>query len=301
MKLKNIILVTMVGFFLSACTEPSLESSSYGLNSQPALWVASSKQSRVYLFGSIHVLPKEVKWYGPKLRESFEASEELVFETLSSEENKNKFIAYGKKHGLLPDGKVISDYLTDSEYQRYTEIVELTKMDKYFANRMKPWLFYLSLNAVATKELRRYGVDGIFEKAARKRGKRVASLESVQSALSALSSTPLSKDIKNLKKMLNKPNSEEKRKKEILKKVEMVVSWTTGDTERTERLLAQETPSTMYNNVIIKRNNQWYSKIKQYLKKEQTTMIIVGQAHLLGRGNLIQKLKRDGYKVERVQ
>jgi uncharacterized protein YbaP (TraB family) len=301
MKLKNIILVTIVGFFLSACTEPSLESASYGLNSPPALWVASSKQSRVYLFGSVHALPKEVKWYGPKLRESFEASDELVFETLSSDKNKNEFIIYGKKHGLLPDGRVISDYLTESEYKRYTEIVELTKMDKYFANRMKPWLFYLSLNAAATKKLRRYGVDRIFEKAARKRGKRVSSLESVQSALSALSSTPLSRDIKNLKKILNREGSKEKRKKAILKKVEILVSWATGDTARTERLLAQETSSTMYNNIIVKRNNDWYPKIKQYLKKEQTTMIIVGQAHLLGRGNLIHKLKRDGYRVERVQ
>ncbi|MDM5272341.1 TraB/GumN family protein [Sulfurovum sp. zt1-1] len=301
MKLQNIIFITIIGFFLTACTEPSLESSSEGLNSQPALWVATSKQSTVYLFGSVHVLPKEVKWYGPKLRKSFESSDELVFETISSEANKKDYIAYGKEHGLLPDGKVISDYLTDTEYKRYTEIVELAKMDKYFANRMKPWLFYLSLNAVATKELSRYGVDGIFEKEAVKRGKRVASLESVQRALSSLSSTPLTTDIKNLKKMLNKKESKESRKKDVLKRIELLVSWATGDTARTERLLAEETPGNMYNNIIVNRNNHWYPKIKKYLKKEQTTMIIVGQAHLIGRGNLISKLKRDGYKVERVQ
>ena len=301
MKLHTIIFITLVGFFLSACSEPDLESSASGLNSRPALWVVTHEQSKVYLFGSMHALPPMVKWYGPELRRSFETSDELVFETLDNKENRERYLTYSKKLGLLPEGKVISDYLTAPEYKRYMEIVKLTELDRYYANRMKPWLFMLSINSIANKKMSPYGVDTIFQKEAIKRGKRVASLESVYSGLSALSSVPLEKDIKNLKEILNKKMTKEESKEAFFKRAEMLISWATGDTDRTKRILANETPSYMYNKLIVQRNNQWYPKIKSYLSKNQTTMIIVGQAHLIGKENILSKLKRSGYKVRRIQ
>lgn len=294
---KTFIAIVM-GFILAACSSPTLENAGSGLNAKPAMWVAETPTSRVYFLGSVHALPPQIKWYSPEIRKAFETSHELVFESISTEDIKERGRNYSKQYGLLPGGKVISDYISSSEYLAYQKIVKEASMDSYYADRMRPWLFILTLKSIISESMSRYGVDNLMNAAALKQNKRINALETIEESLHALSSVPLPKDIQNLQKLLN---TKEVTQEDIRKRSDMLISWAIGDTERTERLLIQNIPSYDYHNLIIKRNNNWYPKIKQYMSKKQTTLIVVGQAHLLGRGNILSKLKRSGYSVKRVQ
>ncbi|MGH8216428.1 MAG: TraB/GumN family protein, partial [Rhodanobacteraceae bacterium] len=46
----------------------------------PALWMANSPTATVYLFGTVHVLPKDAHWHYPALDEALAASEKLYVE-----------------------------------------------------------------------------------------------------------------------------------------------------------------------------------------------------------------------------
>jgi len=39
-------------------------------NARPALWKVVSKSATIYLFGSVHVLPKGVEWHTPALKKA---------------------------------------------------------------------------------------------------------------------------------------------------------------------------------------------------------------------------------------
>ena len=83
--------------------------------------------------------------------------------------------------------------------------------------------------------------------------------------------------------------------------LDLFISWMQGDTKSTARIVAQSMTPHEYHTLIIKRNNKWYPKIKHALRSGKTTMVVVGLAHFVGEGNIIDKLKRSGYKVKRVQ
>jgi len=301
---KHYIWLIVSVLILSSCQqEPSLQRASDGINARPALWKVSKNGHTMYIFGSIHILPPEVKWYTSKIQKAYEASEVLIVESLS-ETDKDKVMLLQKKYGFLPQGKVISMYLNDKEYQTYKTIVAQVGMDRYYADRMKPWLFFISLTNRFVYEVSKYGVDVLMIKEARKMMKKTIALETSKDAIKSLAAIPLKEDIKRLKKFLNQKPVDKKnnnRKDANNKQVDMFVAWIIGDTQRLARILRTSMPSKDYYNIITKRNNKWYPKIKSYIKRYKTAFLTVGTGHLVGKNSIIKRLKRDGYKVDRIQ
>jgi len=48
---------------------------------KPALWKLADKDTTIWLFGSVHVLPPDILWFKGKVAKAFAASEALVVET----------------------------------------------------------------------------------------------------------------------------------------------------------------------------------------------------------------------------
>jgi len=262
------------------------------------MWLATNRQSKVYLLGSVHSLPVQVKWYGPRIQEAFEASEVLMLESLGNEMTDEKYMAFSEKYGVLPDGELISKYLTHEEYKIYVELAKELGLDKDAADRMKPWLFLLTIDSLLNEDESDFGVDTLLEQEAIKRAKEIKSLESIEEALMSLASANIAEDILKLKALLNQETAD---KEEDEKQLDLFISWIEGDTQSAARIVAESMTTHEYLNLIIKRNNKWYPKIDRALKSGKTTMVVVGLAHFVGKGNLIEKLKRNGYKVKRVQ
>jgi hypothetical protein len=52
---------------------------------------------------------------------------------------------------------------------------------------------------------------------------------------------------------------------------------------------------------VVDRNNKWIGNIKNFLNDSGNTMVIVGAAHLVGPDGLINLLRKQGYKVVKLQ
>jgi uncharacterized protein YbaP (TraB family) len=296
--IKKILIFSLTLLLLVSCGTASLSGASKGVNAHPALWEAKSQYATVYLLGSIHALSPRVKWYGKKISAAFDLSDELVLETAYDEDNAESFKKIDKKYGMLKGGKVISDYLTKVEYFKYKKIVKELNLNQYKADRIKPWLFFLIVGSIVNQKPRESGVDKLFYDAAKAKGLKVSAVETVYQQMKAIALKPFNLQIRNLKDVLNSKKADPKKN---VRRRDLLLSWINGDVDRSARLLKIGIPYSEYNSLIIKRNNLWYPKIKSYLAKKQTTMIVVGLAHLIGRGNIIDKLKRSGYKVRRIQ
>ena len=156
--LHKILLLSSI--FLLSCSSPTLENRVSEVNAEPAMWLVTHKQSKVYLLGSVHILPPQVKWYGPRIQKAFERSDVTFCWSLQDEMTDENYMAFSTKYGLLPDSGLISKYLTSKEYKNIRRACRGIRVRiEYTADRMKPWLFFLTLDAVLNESASHYGVD----------------------------------------------------------------------------------------------------------------------------------------------
>ena len=47
---------------------------------RPALWLLADTDTKIYLFGTIHILPHGFQWRGPAINRAIEEADELVME-----------------------------------------------------------------------------------------------------------------------------------------------------------------------------------------------------------------------------
>ncbi|RYD48859.1 MAG: TraB/GumN family protein, partial [Sphingomonadales bacterium] len=51
-------------------------------DADPALWVVRDADTRIYLFGTVHMLKPGLGWFDEGVKQAFDASSELVLETV---------------------------------------------------------------------------------------------------------------------------------------------------------------------------------------------------------------------------
>ncbi len=81
--------------------------------------------------------------------------------------------------------------------------------------------------------------------------------------------------------------------------------WQAGDSAAVEALIFQsinEEPELMpvYEKLIDERNIQMAAKIEAFLKTNNRYFVVVGAGHLVGKGGIIDRLRKKGYVVEQM-
>jgi len=83
----------------------------------------------------------------------------------------------------------------------------------------------------------------------------------------------------------------------------MIRGWASGDVDAIARTFNHDlAESPELRDVLLKqRNANWSQWIGRRLQQPGTVMIAVGAGHLAGPDSVISLLKRQGYRVKRVQ
>jgi uncharacterized protein YbaP (TraB family) len=81
--------------------------------------------------------------------------------------------------------------------------------------------------------------------------------------------------------------------------------WRRGDEQAIERTMASELRDTypaLYKRINVARNDAWIPKLRAMLDRpgRDDTLVVVGSMHLVGADGLVAKLRRAGYRVERL-
>ena len=286
---------------IAGCQSATLQTAGRDVNAHPAMWLAEDEDSKVYLFGSIHVLPEGVRWYTPAIARAFENAEELVIESKADDSAGDMEMSdYIDARALLPEGQTLDELLSPADYARLQELVTILELDEYRISRMQPWL----LRIVLTNEIfehsgmqRTLGVDNLFEQSALRNEMKISALETPREAMMTLAEYPLEVQVRQLSESLNKTAGES----ENGDFSGLLLSWAMGDIDRNARLIAASMSPLTYRNVVVDRNRKWLPRLEGYLAKPQQTMVVVGNAHLVGKGNLIDMLKHRGHTVSRIQ
>jgi uncharacterized protein len=83
----------------------------------------------------------------------------------------------------------------------------------------------------------------------------------------------------------------------------MVQAWSSGNTGAIARTFDDELKSApeIAQVLIDQRNANWAAWLRQRLAQPGTLMVAVGAGHLAGDGSVIELLRKQGMRIERVQ
>ena len=112
----------------------------------PALWKVADEDTTIYLFGTVHVLPKELEWYDATIANALDSSDMIVTEIKMDKASEAELQQLSMKLGLLPPGTTLRSLLTPEQTTTYEAgLAKLGAPPEAF-DPVKPWLAGLTLS-----------------------------------------------------------------------------------------------------------------------------------------------------------
>lgn len=271
----------------------------YGISqdtlSTSLLWEISGKNVKTpsYVFGTMHLIPKEKFLYPESLQEKVKSSDVLVME-IGGLSEKMKAMKY-----MMLDSGSVYDYFTPEQQDslfKYTEEelgYDKEKMMKF--NGMKP----IVLIQLLTKE--QFGEDPqsyemSFEKIAKSNEIEVIGLETIEKQMSYLDKLKPKDQVNMVMETIRNGGGDKSQTDEL------VATYLSQDIEKLHNFIVNsDMNSSEFEEVMLNnRNTQWISPIKKIIKKNKA-FIAVGAGHLGGPNGIISLLKKEGYTLTPVK
>jgi uncharacterized protein YbaP (TraB family) len=263
----------MVGFMMAAAiTAATPVAAPVSPPAEPAMFVVRDADTTIYIFGTFHALDGQANWFGERVRDAFEQSNELVLETVIPEGPKP--IALGP--GFRPPSMTPS-----------ASFLATTRM---------------AINAGRAQGMQvNNGADMVLRHVAEAEGKPVEGLETLQLQLDMFNRMPAGPAPAARPKA---GQSGDMRPMEGLSKAmaEMQAAWKRGDQSVFVRMLDQlqaASPET-YRMLFTDRNNRWADWVRARMQTPGTVFVAVGAGHLAGKDSLLVRLAERGIPSQRV-
>ena len=271
--------ITLAAFFIAA-PQPAAGSTPaptapVAAESGPAMWVVQDNDTTVYLFGTFHALDRNSSWFTRSVRAAFDASQELVLETLVPEDP-------AELHNMIV---------------RNTLAVEPKAGEPVYADRGGSSFVASAGQAMSAGKTMgmsvEQGADAVLRRAATSSGKPVTGLETFEFQLRMFSSLPpppaptsSGKAVGDVGGLLGTMQS----------------AWKRGDNASFATILGTmqtHSPQT-YKTLFVDRNANWAGWIADRMAKPGTVFVAVGTGHLIGPDSVQTQLAARGINSARI-
>ena len=263
---------------LAGCGKPPVEA-------RPAMWRVSDGDTTIYLLGSIHLLPANVRWRTPIVERAIAESDTLVLESSPDEQTDFRAIATGV--GLKP----AADRVSPGKRPVLEELIARSGASRETLDSYNDWALATTLaagDAIASGADTRNGVEAQLWSAFSSAGKTRLAFYHAKDQLAQLDNLPES----DQRKMLGNILEGKENYGETLK------AWTTGDMASLEKT-AECTP--LEGKLVGQPNVYWSRWIAARMKQPGTALVAVGLGHMAGPYALPKMLAARGLKVERIE
>lgn len=275
----------------------------------PLLWKVSDKDNAVYLLGSFHLLRPGDYPLSSDADAAFADAERVLFE-LSPEEMRSPALPQLMAQAAIrTDGKTLQQDLDAETWARFeawgrTNQATLQQMglSPQMLTVFEPWFIAVTISIVEmTKQGLdpNLGLDNHFMDKAKIAGKPTGGLERAQEQIGVLDGMDASEQRQFVTEALeqaDKGSAETER---------LHQAWRRGDAEGLWAGMAADMKRQyprLYQRINVDRNDAWVPKIRHILTQpgDDDALVVVGALHLLGKDGVVEKLKAQGYAVERV-
>lgn len=283
----------LLAFVVSACGSAAPAAPA----AKPAMWKLSDPDTTIYLFGTVHVLPSDLKWRTARFDQAIAQADELVLEIADQGDMKATAEVYrtlAQSSGLPP----VLERVPAEKRAQLEALIKKKGLPLATLDALETWAVAITLGASMYADMGASADAGV-ENTLRASfdGKPVSGLESTPQQLGYFDRMPEATQRKLLVSMLDDATSA---KGDFQK---MVAAWSSGDTGQIARTFDDELKGSpeIAKVLIEERNANWAGWLQRRLDKPGTVLVAVGAGHLAGKGSVIEMLKKQGLKVQRVQ
>ena len=246
-----------------------------------------------YLYGTIHILPKDKFELSNSLKRAFDASTTIAMEVDLDMSGAEK-IALAQKV-MLPDGKTLKDFMAAQDYLQLKAycIDSLQWSESKFerSSKLKPMFFSSVLIQENMSNMASYEME--FNKMAKKRKKETIGLETIEFQLGLFDQLPMQTQVDMLKQDY---------KSDMKNYDTLLACYLREDLETLGKLMAEETSAYPEFNelMLVQRNKSWIAPMRAQMQKE-STFFGVGAAHLSGPDGVVALLRAQGFTVTAIK
>lgn len=265
---------------------------------QPALWMVKDADTTIYLFGTVHVMPKDANWDSPALRQALSDSDILYVELIDDDPTNMAALVFRLGMDLTHP---LTDQLSTSDAHRLQLLA--TKLDvpggMRTLNVMRPWLAALTLAVIPLKNAGmdpEHGVDRQLRARMTDAGKPVKGLETAEQQIRLLADMPRAVELALLRSTMRDAD------KGTAQLDKLIAAWKAGDVDAIARIgnddMRKREPR-LYQTMLVERNQTWAGQIATMLDEPGTVFVAVGAAHLAGPDSVQVQLHKQGIEAVR--
>ncbi|MEO7814396.1 MAG: TraB/GumN family protein [Sphingomicrobium sp.] len=267
---------------------------------KPALWKIADKDTTIYLFGTIHLLPKGTEWRTDKFNKAAAGSQTLVVETIIDEANPQAAIGAMMKLAVSPNLPPILDRVPADKRAALAGVIARSGMPAGVLDKLETWAAGMILLGVTFKDLgleANSGVETALRSEFKTAAKPIDQLETNAEQFGFFDTLPEAAQRKFLTSVLDDPT------KGRAQFAEMLNVWARGDVKAMGETFNRELADSpeLRENLLRRRNANWNYWLQRRMQQPGTLFVAVGAGHLSGSDSVISMLEKSGYKVKRVQ
>lgn len=262
------------------------------------LWQAEQDGRKVWLLGSIHVGRPDFYPLAAPIEAAYRGADTLVVEAdVSDPAAALPFMGLA----MLPPDATLAEQLPAPVYKKLMARLPDTGLSPAAAERMKPWFLALTLTMKALDSYGYQTTDGIdlhFLRRAKQDGRRIVELESVKSQLELFDRLDRHQSEVFVGDTLRQ--LEDGSFKQQLDA--MLKAWQAGDARSLARAVEEgvggrKEARQLMDKLLRDRNVAMADKIAGLASRDKTPLVVIGAAHLVGAGSVVELLQARGFRL----
>ncbi len=287
--------------FASGCattTAPAAEATLAAKPSGPALWKVADEDTTIYLFGTVHVLPAGIEWYGPRIEQALTSSDTLVTEIPVGAETEARMQQLVMTTGMLPEGGNLREQIGADNRAVYEGALGKLGLPVNAFDRFEPWMAGLTLTILPLLQQGYSPESGVENQLESRAGAAMAreALETVEYQIGIFDSMPQEAQVGFL---MSAAAMVDETKASL---DAMVDRWLVGDADGLAKIMNEELGDPAVAEALLyTRNANWAEWIDARLQQPGTVFIAVGAGHLAGERSVQDLLATRGIASKRVQ
>jgi uncharacterized protein YbaP (TraB family) len=268
-----------------------------GNNPRHMLWEIRKGERTHWMVGSIHIGRSDTKL--PKaILSAYSQSQTLLFELDLRRQNQAALAMAMQKLVVAPPERRLAKIVDAKVRQKILAKTRAAGIPDSQAAIIRPWILMQQLMITRLQQAKfgaEYGIDQLIIDKADKDKKTVLALEKVADQAAAFNAMSAKATAMMLEDLITSWDT-------LPDKIGLALDawaqgnhgqmWTTLDTY-------PDSPAKreIYDHLLTRRNKNWMPQLTKLFASDNTTMVVVGAAHLIGPDNVLDMLKKEGYTI----
>ena len=264
-----------------------------------SVWEVKKGDDSVYVGGTIHLLPVSEFPLPEAFTDTYAKVDEIVLEAElpdPTDQSSRMASLTAMRYG---EGVAITDFISPELKAELDSYFDSVGVDFDSLTGFKPGFIGTVIFSIEANKagMAGQGVDAYFKQLAEKDDKTIQFLETFESQLEMLAQlgvgdeeSALSSQVKGVHDMV--PTFQK-----------IIKAWRQGDSDTIETLavlpLKEQYPNT-HHVLLPARNHRWVPQIEAMFNDEDKEFVLVGAAHLIGEGSVLELLESKGYEVNKL-